>query len=111
MPEEVAVVQARTLHRSRIALTHALVDERIDDDGGPGFARDREAEVVDGLDARMDDVLELLFRELRLERLDEALRRRPGRVGDDVQLDDAAHAAQRSARATGPRAAWSRASR
>ena len=41
------------------------------------------------LDAGMADLDELLVRELRLERLDEALSRFTGRIGDHVQLDEA----------------------
>ena len=64
------------------------LDERVDDDRRPALHPvDRELQVGDRLDARMPDLEELLLRELRLERLHEALRRLAGRVGDDVELD------------------------
>src|SRR6266550_4316556 len=64
------------------------VDERVDDHGGPALgAVERELQVVDGLDARVADLFELLVGELRLERVNEADGGLARGVGDHVQLD------------------------
>ena len=53
-------------------LAELRMDERVDDHGGPALRSiQRQVEVVDGLDARVADLLELLLRELRLERMHE----------------------------------------
>src|SRR5215211_6280565 len=62
MPEQVAVVEAGTLAEVAHRFAHLLVDERVDDHRRPALrARDREPQVVDGVDPRMDDLLEALL--------------------------------------------------
>ena len=69
-------------------LAELRLDDRVDDDRRPTLrAVDDEAEVVDGLDARVPDLLEGLLGELRLERGDEPRGGLAGRVRDDVELD------------------------
>jgi hypothetical protein len=86
--EEVAVVQLRPAAEAAHLLAQLRLDERVDDDGGPApHPFDGEPQVGDRLDARMADLLEVLIRELRLERGDEPRGGLAGRVGDDVQLD------------------------
>jgi len=64
------------------------VDERVDDHRrAPLRTVEREMQVVHRLDARVSDLLELLVRELGLERVHEPDRRLAGGVRDDVQLD------------------------
>jgi hypothetical protein len=64
------------------------VDKRVDDHRRPALgAVERELQVVDGLDPRMANLLELLPRELSLERMHQPYRRLTGGVRDDVQLD------------------------
>ena len=92
--EQVAVVELRAAAEGAHRLAQLGLDERVDDDGrAPLHPVDRELQVGDRLDARMADLGELLVGELRLERLDEALSRLAGRIGDHVQLDEA-HRAQ-----------------
>ena len=98
MAEQVAVVELRAAAERAHRLAQLGLDERVDDDRrAPLHPVDRELQVGDRLDARVPDLEELLVRELRLERLDEALRGLAGRVGDHVQLDRG-HAAQRTRR-------------
>ena len=90
MAEQVAVVKLRARGRACASLAQLGLDERVDDDRGPALHPfDRELKVSDRLDPWMADLGELLIGELRLERLDEALRGLPGRVRDHVQLDEA----------------------
>ena len=64
------------------------LDERVDDDRGPASCAPHGiGEVLDALDHRMPDLLERLLGELGLERVNEARRRLPGRIGNHVQLD------------------------
>ena len=84
------------------------VDERVDDHRRPALrAVQREVKVVDRLDPRVADLLELLVRELGLERVDEPDGRLAGGVGDHVELDLLRrHERQRHARRdVGPRRA------
>ena len=75
---------AETAHR----IAHLRLDERVDDDRRPAAgASDRELEILDGFDAGVADLLELLIRELGLEGLNQPRRGFAGGVGDDVQLD------------------------
>ena len=86
--EQIAVVEPRAPAKNPHLLPELGLDERVDDDRGPPLrALDREPQVVDGFDARVTDLLELLFGELSLERVHEPRRRLAGGVGDDVQLD------------------------
>ena len=69
-------------------VAHQRIDERVHNHrGATASAPDRELEVLDGLDARVPDLLELLVRELRFECLHEPGSGLPRGVGDDVQLD------------------------
>src|SRR2546430_2205657 len=53
-------------------LAQLRVDERVDDHSGPALgAAERELQVVDGLDPREADLLEVLVRKPSLERVDE----------------------------------------
>src|SRR5205823_4088066 len=86
--EQVAVVDARAPAEVAHRLAELLVDERVDRDRAPAaHAAHREPQVVDGLDPRVPDLLEVEVGELRLERDHEASGGLPRRVGDDVQLD------------------------
>ena len=88
MAEQVAVVQLVAAAEGAGGIAELRVDERVDDHRRPAFgAVQREVQVVDGLDARVADLLELLLGELRLERVDEPHGRLPGGVGDHVELD------------------------
>jgi hypothetical protein len=81
-------VQPRSPAQDTHLLAQLGLDKGVDDNGGPPFSPlDGKAQVVDGLDPRMPDFLELLVRELRLERVHESGRGLTGGVGDDVQLD------------------------
>ena len=92
MAEQVAVVDARAAAERPHRLAQLGLHERVDDDGRPpSGAVHREREVVDGLDARVADLLELLLGELRLEREDEPDGGLAGRVRDHVQLDGRGH--------------------
>src|SRR5437763_16751054 len=69
-------------------LAQLRVDERVDDHSGPALgAVERELQVVDGLDPRVADLLEVLVRKLGLERVDEPDGGRAGGVRDNVELD------------------------
>ena len=69
-------------------LAELLVHEGVHGDGGPAaHPVDREAQVVDRLDARMADLLEVEVGELCLERDHEPRGGLSGGVGDDVKLD------------------------
>jgi hypothetical protein len=86
--EDVAVVDSRAAAESSHRLAKLLLDERVDDHRrSPLRPLDGEPQVVHGLHPRVDDVLELLVGELRLERLHEPLSRRAGGVGDHVEFD------------------------
>jgi hypothetical protein len=88
MPEQVAVVDARAPAQVAHRLAKLLLDERVDGDSrAAAHPADGEPQVVDGLDARMPDLLEVEVGELRLERDHEPRRRLARGVGDDVQLD------------------------
>ncbi len=88
LAEQVAVVETRPAAERAHRLAELRLDERVDDDGrAAAHPVHRELEVVLRLDARVADLDELLLRELRLERLDEARRGLAGGVGDDVELD------------------------
>ena len=88
MTEQVAVVQAVAAAERARGFAELGVDERVDDHRRPALrAVQRQLEVVDRLDSRVADLVELLVRKLRLERVDEADRRLARRVGDDVELD------------------------
>ena len=79
-----ACAAAERAHR----LAQLRLDERVHDDrGAAAHAVHRELEVFLRLDPRMADLDELLVRELRLERLDEARGCFARGVGDDMQLD------------------------
>ena len=85
--EDVAVVQLRAAAEVAHRVAQLRLDDRVDDDRGPALrAVDHQAQVVDGLDPRVPDLLERLLGELGLERGDEPRRGLPGGVGDDVQL-------------------------
>ena len=87
LAEQVAVVQARTPAERPHLLAQLGLDERVDDDRGPTLrALDRVLEVDDALDHRVANLLERLIRELGLQRVHEAGRGLPGRIGDDVEL-------------------------
>ena len=88
MPEEVGVVHLRPPAEGPHRLAQLGLHQRVDGDGAPALhPADGELEVLDRLDPRMPHLLEGLIGELRLERQDEARRRLPGRVRDDVELD------------------------
>ena len=88
MAEQVAIVHARATTEPTHCIAELGVDERVDDDGRtPTRAPHRDLELVDGLDARMPHLLELLLGKLRLERVHEPCRSLAGRVRDDVELD------------------------
>ena len=88
MSEEVAVVDARAPTEPPHRVPHLRIYERVHDDGGAAAsAPHRELEILHRLDARVPDLLELLVRELRFERLHEPCRGLSRGVGDDVQLD------------------------
>ena len=66
-------------------------DQCVDHDRGPAARLpDRDAQVLDVLDARVPDLDERLIGELRLERDDEPLCGLARGVGDDVELDRSA---------------------
>ena len=88
LTEQVAVVEPRPAAERAHLGAQLRLDERVDDDRGPASRAPHDLrEVVDALDHRMPDLLELLLRELRLERVHEAGRRLARRIGDHVQLD------------------------
>src|SRR5204862_3330245 len=88
MAEQVAVVESRPTAEDAHLLAELWLDERVDHDRGPSLrALDGEPEVVDGLDARVPNLPELLVGKLRLERVHEPRRRLAGRVRDGVQLN------------------------
>ena len=88
MAEQVAVVDARATAQAAHGVAQLRIDERVDDNRGvTACARDGALEIVHALGARVANLLELLLRKLRLERLDEPRRGLAGRVGDDVQVD------------------------
>ena len=88
--QDVAVVDAGAAADLPHGLAQLGVDERVEQHRRASLgALDCEAQVVGRLGARVPDLLEILVGELRLERLDEPGRRRPGRVRDDVQLNRA----------------------
>src|SRR5258707_1159475 len=69
-------------------VAHLRIDERVDDHRRVAArARDGALEIGDRLAARMAHLLELLFRKLRLQRLDESGSSLAGRVGDDMELN------------------------
>ena len=75
---------AETTHR----VAELWIDERVDDDSRTSArASHCNLELVDGVDARMSHLLELLLRKLRLERVHEPCGGLAGRVRDDVELD------------------------
>jgi hypothetical protein len=96
--EQVAVVELVAAAERAGGLAELRVDEGVDDHRRAALrAAEREVEVVDGLDPRVADLLELLLRELRLERMHEPDGGLPGGVGDDVELDRRlGHAPERS---------------
>src|SRR5262249_19519907 len=86
--EDVAVVHARAAAELAHDIAKLGVDERVEQHGrAPLRPLDREPQVVGRLGARVADLLELLIRELRLERLHEPRRGRAGGIRDNVQLD------------------------
>jgi hypothetical protein len=86
--EEVAVVQLVAAAERAGGFAELRVYERVDDHGRAAFgAVERKVEIVDGLDARVADLLELLLRELRFQRVHEPDGGLAGGVGDDVELD------------------------
>ena len=88
MAEQVAVVHLRAPAELPHRVAQLGLDERVDATAGRPFIRlTAMLQVVDGLDARVPDLLERLIRELRLERLDEPRGRLSGGVRDDVELD------------------------
>jgi hypothetical protein len=88
MSEQVAVVQPRAPAEDAHLFAQLGLDERVDDDRGAAFRPlDGKTQVVDRLDARMADLLELLIWKLGLECVYEPRRGLAGGVGDDVQLD------------------------
>ena len=67
------------------------LDDGVDDDRRPALgAVHGQRQILDRLHPRMADLLELLVRELGLERHHQPRRCLAGRVRDDVQLDRAA---------------------
>ena len=88
MPEQIAVMEPRAAAEDAHLLAELGLDERVDDDRGPALGSlDGEPQVIDRLDPRMADLLELLVGELSLERVHEPRRRLAGGVGDDMQFD------------------------
>ena len=86
--EQIAVVEPRAPAKNPHLLPELGLDERVDDDRRPPLGPlDGEPQVVDRLDTRVADLLELLVGELSLERVHEPRRRLAGGVGDDVELD------------------------
>ena len=89
MAEQIAVVNLRAAAELAHRVTELGVDERVDHHGGPALrAVDGELKIVDALDARMADDVELRVGELGLERGDEAGGGLARGVRHDVQLDD-----------------------
>ena len=88
MAEQVAVVEPRAAAEDAHLLAELRPDERVDHNcGTPLRPLDSESQVVDGLDPRVADLLELLVRKLGFERVHEPCRSLARRVGDDVELD------------------------
>ena len=81
-------MNARAAAEASHRVAHRRLDECVDDDRrAAAGAADRELEILDRLDARVSDLLELLLRELCLERQDQPTGGLAGRVRDDMQLD------------------------
>ena len=84
---------AKAAHR----IAKLRIDERVDDDRGvAASAQDCALEIRHGLGPGVTYLLELLFRELRLQRLHEPRSSFPGGVGDDVQFHALRHRAEAS---------------
>ena len=97
MPEQVAVVDACAAAEAPHRVAQLRVDERVDHHRRVApRAPHRSLEVLHRLGAGVADLLELLFRKLGLERLDEARGGLAGGVGDDVELDRRRHASEAS---------------
>ena len=104
LAEQVAVVEPRAAAERAHRVAQLRLHERVDDDRRPALHPvDGDVQVVLRLDARVADLDELLLRELRLERLDEARGGLARRVRDDVELDGRArdHGGQRNRVASG----------
>ncbi len=106
MAEQVGVVKAGAAAEGAHRLAQLAVDERVDHHRRASLRpRDGELEVVDRLDLGVANLLERLLRELRLECRDETRGGLPGRVREDVELDDLArwvHAPEATAATRAP---------
>jgi hypothetical protein len=81
-------MHARSATEASHGIPHLGLDEGVHDDRGTAAcAPHGELEILDGLDARVPDLLELLVGKLGFECLHETRGRLPRGVGDDVQLD------------------------